>query len=105
MDFEKLIKSCSGFDWNEGNRDKNLVKHGVDTNESEQVFTDDPIFFEDEVHSNNENRWGVYGTAENGRCLTIFFTIRSKKIRIISARDQGKNEKININKYKSLETK
>ena len=48
---------------------------------------------------------GVYGTAENGRCLTIFFTIRSKKIRIISARDQGKNEKINIKKYKSLETK
>jgi uncharacterized protein len=100
MDFEKLIKSCIGFDWNEGNKKKNLIKHGVDINESEQVFTDDPLFFDDEVHSKTENRWGMFGTTENGRKLTIFFTIRSKKIRIISARVQGKNEKLYISKLK-----
>ena len=73
MDFEKLIKSCSGFDWNEGNRDKNLIKQGVNTNESEQVFTDDPIFFEDEVHSNSENRWGGIRNSGKWEMFDYFF--------------------------------
>lgn len=105
MDFEKLIKMCTGFDWDEGNKNKNLIKHRVEGVESEQVFTDDPVFFEDEVHSGKENRWGVVGTAENGRRLTIFFTIRQRKIRVISARDQNKSEKLNKKKYKNLEIK
>lgn len=102
MDFRKLIQSCIGFDWDNGNRDKNVIKHGVIQVESEQIFSDDPVFFEDEVHSDRENRWGVYGTAENGRVLVIFFTIRNKKIRVISVRDQNKKEKIDNKKYKSL---
>jgi len=102
MDFKKLIQSCTGFDWDEGNQNKNTIKHGVAQVESEQIFSDDPVFFEDEVHSVKENRWGVYGMAENGRVLTIFFTIRNKKIRVISARDQSKSEKINKKKYNNL---
>jgi len=35
---KQLIYSCSGFEWDKGNRDKNEDKHGVTAEECEQVF-------------------------------------------------------------------
>jgi len=94
MDFYSLIKSCTGFDWDEGNRDKNELKHGVSQEECESVFMEDPIIAFDQNHSIKEIRLVIFGRTFNDRLLSVFFTIRGKKIRVISARDQSKKEKI-----------
>jgi len=83
----------TGFEWDGGNRDKNL-KHGVDAWECEQVFFNEPlIILEDARHSVVENRFAAFGHADSGRRLVIVYTMRKKHIRVISARDMNKRER------------
>lgn len=83
------------FDWNQWNVQKNESKHGVSSLEAESVFYDnDLIIFGDEKHSpQKEQRWISYGTSFRNRILMIAFTIRRKKVRIISARAASKKER------------
>lgn len=89
------LSQTDGFEWDEGNLNKNQAKHNVTVDECEQVFVNQPIrFFDDQVHSKNEKRFGLLGKTNQKRQLTIFFTIRRNKIRVISARDQSKNDRL-----------
>jgi len=82
------------FDWNKGNIDKNLVKHKVDFREAEEIFFNKPVkFYPDTKHSQKEERFIALGVTSKSRKLTIIFTKRKNKIRIISARDQNKRER------------
>jgi len=82
-----------GFEWDEWNKDKNWTKHKVNIKECEDIFYNNPIFFQDTRHSQKESRFVAYGISDTGRKLTIIFTIRKKLIRVISARDQNKRER------------
>ena len=91
----KILEKIEGFDWNKGNIDKNWQKHKVSSKEAEEIFLNKPlILFEDEKHSTKkEKRYGVFGRAKNKKRLTVIFTVRSKKIRIISARKMSRKER------------
>lgn len=94
MDAKKLsLPDVLEFDWDEANVNKNREKHKVEPLESEAVFYDEPIFFYDEGHSQTEERYLAYGKTHEKRLLTAVFTIRSNKIRVISARDQHRKER------------
>ena len=83
-----------GFDWNEGNKDKNWIKHRVTIEECEQVFVNTPLLIVDDPgHSEKERRYAAFGQTNNKRLLFIIFTWRDEQIRIISARDQDKKER------------
>ena len=87
------------FEWDKGNADKNLRKHNVTNKETEELFLNRPLkIFEDAKHSVEEQRFVVYGVTNLGRKLTLVFTIRRQKIRIISARNQNKKERITYEK-------
>ncbi len=89
----KLLPKPIVFDWDEGNINKNL-NHDVSDKESEEIFANKPIFIqEDERHSLIEVRYLVWSVTNKGRKLSVFFTIRKNKIRIISARDMHKKER------------
>jgi uncharacterized DUF497 family protein len=82
------------FDWDEHNKYKNWERHKVDFRECEQVFFNRPLkTFYDIKHSQKEDRFVALGITNEGRKLYIVFTIRNKKIRIISARNQGRRER------------
>ncbi|MBN1263544.1 MAG: BrnT family toxin [Candidatus Pacebacteria bacterium] len=94
MTLRKLLKEVRGFDWDQGNTDKNFREHGVFAKEGEEVFFNEPsILFEDEKHSKKEKRYGIFGITSQKRKLTIIFTIRNKQIRIISARNMSQKER------------
>lgn len=83
-----------GFEWDFANIYKNWEKHKVNFQEAEEIFTNWPRFITyDKVRSQNEDRLGVLGITDTGRKLFAVFTIRNKKIRIISARDQSRKER------------
>lgn len=83
-----------GFDWDKNNQYKNWVKHRVDFRECEQVFSNKPIkFFPDPKHSKKEKRLVAYGITNKGRGLALVFTIRNKKIRVVSARNMSRKER------------
>ncbi len=82
------------FEWDEGNNDKNWNRHRVYFKEIEEVFFNRPIkFFPDKKHSDKEKRYIALGKTNSGILLLVIFTIRSEKIRVISARGQNKKER------------
>ena len=90
FDFDSLV----GFDWDEGNKQKNWEKHQVDYTECEEVFFNKPSLIGDDTnHSFQEQRYYVLGRTDIGRTLFLVFTVRNNKIRVISARDQSKKER------------
>jgi len=89
-----LIEKCEGFEWDEGNSEKNWIHHRVSKNECEEVFFNRSIITtEDTKHSKAEKRLFVLGQTDAKRRLFISFTIRENKIRVISARDMSKKER------------
>ena len=91
---DELLFNCVGFDWDEGNAEKNWIRHQVTRNESEQVFFNEPRSVADDTqHSQHEKRWYIIGQTDAGRLLFIAFTIRKDFIRVISARGVNKKER------------
>lgn len=83
-----------GFEWDEGNLLKNWNSHRVSASECEQVFFNRPLVTgPDEAHSATEARRYALGVTDAGRCLFVVFTIRGRKIRVISARDMSRQER------------
>ena len=83
-----------GFEWDEGNLLKNWEKHQVSASECEQVFFNQPLVAgPDEKHSKAEVRQYALGVTDAGRRLFVVFTIRRKRIRVISARDMNRRER------------
>ena len=88
------LSNVGGFDWDDGNRNKNWTRHQVTASECEEVFFSLPLFLEDDVqHSQEEKRFYVLGQTNADRKLFISFTIRTNKIRVISARDMSRKER------------
>lgn len=88
------LHQCEGFDWDDGNKDKNLGRHQVTSSECEEVFFNQPLIVaDDEEHSVSETRYYALGQTVAGRKLFVVFTIRKNLIRVISARDMSRKER------------
>jgi len=83
------------FEWDDGNKDKNWLKHGVNATEAEEAFFDaDKKLARDVIHTTeHEKRLILLGKTRLERLLFVVFTIRDNNIRIISARDVNRKEK------------
>lgn len=88
------LSECRGFQWDEGNLDKNWLKHRVSRLEIEQVFFNRPLLVAiDDRHSQREQRYFALGRTDLERELFIVFTVRSEFIRVFSARDMNRRER------------
>ncbi len=93
MDIRRHLATASGFDWDEGNLEKNLEKHGVAFWEAEETFFNRPFVVRlDPAHSNSEARFYALGRTDAGRRLFVAFTLRETLIRVISTRDMTRRE-------------
>ena len=87
------LREVAGFDWDEGNVEKNWVSHHVTPQEAEQVFINRPLIVADDPkHSQTEKRYFVLGQTDEDRESFVAFTIRDKRIRVVSARDMSRRE-------------
>jgi hypothetical protein len=89
------LAAITDFDWDAGNRGKNL-RHGVSDAEAEQVFFGEPLLLLfDGRHSDVEPRFHALGRTVTGRRLHVTFTLRERnsRIRVISARDMHRKER------------
>ena len=88
------LLECTGFQWDEGNAEKNWIKHKVSRVECEEVFFNEPLLVASEVkHSGTEPRFYALGQTDEGRLLFVVFTVRETLIRVISGRDMSRREK------------
>lgn len=82
------------FEWDEGNIDKNFIRHAVTNTEIEEVFGDeDKVIGPDIMHSAYESRHFLIGETRAGRLLYVILTLRKGKVRAISARDVNKKQR------------
>lgn len=83
----------TGFEWDEHNAAKIRERHGVLPAECEEVFTGRPRVLPDPDHSAGEERHVVFGATATGRRLAIVFTVRGSRLRVVTARDQSRKER------------
>ena len=85
------------FEWDRGNIEKNVIKHGVTQREAEEVFLSNDSYIQpDFKHSAHEKRNIILGKTTAGIQLFIVFTMRKNAVRIISARRMHEKE---VEKY------
>ena len=75
------------FEWHEKKNLENTEAHGVSFHEAQYAFLDgNRVIAEDVVHSQKEPRYFCFGQNQDGTgVLTVRFTYRSGRIRIIGA--------------------
>ena len=88
------VPEFEGFDWSGGNTEKNWQRYRVTPLEAEQVFFNTPLLSgADPAHSRRESRFYALGQTNEGRELFIAFTMRSQRLRVVSARDMNRKER------------
>ena len=81
------------FEWNEDKNKINLIKHGIDFHYAISIFLDkDRIEWEDIRKDYGENRYITIGNVEKN-LLTVVYTLRHDRYRLISARGARKDER------------
>jgi uncharacterized protein len=83
------------YRWDSRKAPSNLTKHGVSFEEAATVFGD-PLFitFADPDHSIDEKRFIIMGESNRQRLLVVAYTERRKTVRLISAREATRGERI-----------
>jgi len=88
----KVSKNVFEFEWDRGNSEKPR-KHGLTLAETEEAFiNENKVIFDDWEHSATEQRITLLGKTKGGKLLNITYTIRAKKIRVITARPVNRKE-------------
>jgi len=73
------------FEWDIKKDKSNIKKHGISFNTATNVFLDpNRLEYFDSIHSTDEERYIVIGMVYE--VLLVVYTLRKKKIRLISAR-------------------
>lgn len=84
----------TSFEWDEEKNKKNLQKHGVNFETAQYAFIDPKrVIAENLSHSSKEKRYFCFGRVKGG-ILTVRFTYRSNRVRIIGAGFWRKGKKI-----------
>lgn len=81
------------FVWDEGKNRTNQQKHGVSFEEAATAFYDErALELYDPDHSQQEDRFLLFGLSERSRLLAISHCYRGEEIRIITARKADNKE-------------
>lgn len=92
-DYNELITKVA-FEWDEAKNDLNLVKHGISFYQAQLAFIDPlRIIAVDLDHSHEEKRYYCFGKVGT-EIVTVRFTYRGDKIRIIGAGYWRKGKKL-----------
>ncbi len=87
------------FEWDPKKAKSNLAKHGVAFDEAGTAFKDArSITIADPLHSKDEERAVLIGRSYRSRVLVVVHTERGDRIRIISARQASRKEKVRYEK-------
>jgi uncharacterized DUF497 family protein len=76
------------FDW-DADTLKHIARHGIVPEEAEEVVRTEPLEVDVQSHE-DEQRVLCFGRTKSGRLLTILYTERSGKIRVVTAYEMTK---------------
>lgn len=84
----------TSFEWDKEKNIENIQKHDIDFSTAQYAFIDPKrVIAKDLSHSKDEKRYFCFGKVKGG-VLTVRFTYRNNKIRIIGAGYWRKGKRI-----------
>ena len=86
-----VLDGLKGFDWDLHNVG-HVDRHGVDPAEVEEAVRR-PHVIVAARDVGGERRWKLFGTSEAGRYLVVVFTIRSQRLRTVTAHTMNHRER------------
>ena len=89
----EILKDIQRFEWDGGNSGKNEKKHGITDREAEEIFFNQPLIIGRSLRGELEVRYAALGKTYGSRLLAVVFTVRFKRIRVISARPMSTKER------------
>jgi len=90
----ELVEALEGFEWDAGNSEKNWKRHRVTQAECEQIFANLPLLLSIATRAaSGEARHFALGQTDGLRELAVVFTVRGKRVRVISARPMSRRER------------
>jgi uncharacterized DUF497 family protein len=90
------FKEAEGFEWDNGNILKIWDSHQVRPSECEEIFANGPFGGRPDLkHSSDENRHFVFGRTNEGRLLTVIYTVRERLVRVVNAWPMSRKERKN----------
>jgi len=82
------------FEWDKRKARLNERKHGVSFFEAREVFGDElSSTVRDPDHSDEEDRFLIFGQSVSGRYLVVSYTERGGRLRLISVREMTTRER------------
>ena len=87
------------YEWDDGNLD-HIARHSIEDFEAEEALEDSKGVTLGAYNKGREKRYGVIGATEAGRILSVFYTFRSGRLRVATARDATPSEKQRYRKRK-----
>lgn len=90
---DEFFAGLEGFEWDEGNSDKNWHRHAVRQVDAEQTLHRPLLLALDVKHSHQEPRFIALGQTDAQRQLAVVFTVRDSRIRVISTRPMSQAER------------
>jgi uncharacterized protein len=85
------------FEWDENKRLANLAAHGIDFEDAIAIWEGPVLEVPSAQSGHGEDRLLAIGLCED-RVITVAFTWRARKRRLVSARAARKNERENYHK-------
>lgn len=79
------------FEWDEANV-RHITRHAVRPEEAEQILLNDPLVVAVQLRQ-GERRVLSLGESDAGRLLTVVFTKRTGKIRIVTAHPMNRKQR------------
>lgn len=80
------------IEWDSDRADSNLKKHGVSFEEAATALLDTMALAQEDGSSEGEPRWVLIGMSAQLRLLTVVYTRRQDRVRLISARKATRKE-------------
>ena len=78
------------FEWDAANR-KHIARHGVTPEEAEEAVLIEPLEADVQQHE-SEERVLCFGRTKSGRLLTVLYSERRGRIRVVTAYDMTKDQ-------------
>jgi len=80
------------IEFDEAKAGANLKKHGISFEEAATALFDEKALSIEDPYARGESRWILVGLSDLARLLTVVYTVRRHRIRLISARKASKRE-------------
>lgn len=90
-----------GFEWDEGNTGHLDERHHLNPYDVEGVFFNQPLEYA-LGNVNGEKRWLAIGPTDEGMFLDVIFTVRDRKIRVVTAYEASPEHKAKYRKVRGI---